>query len=238
MPHRLQASTGTVMRRTTSALSFALLLAAALFGPLVFLRPAAETLDAGSATPPPNATAIAERTSPPAEESDQSCGTATVSYDAAEPTIANRAEGASVVVIATVESVGAARWNTDDGRAPAFDQNPPEDAYVYRPVSLSIATLARGDLLDSTLEAHALGGSVGCYSFEVEDNPKLESGDQYAFFLAPALADDGETDTSELSINAAWPVTAGRVSTPVEGRVALPLFLASVEIAPVGPLGD
>lgn len=226
------------MRRTISTLAVTLLLAAALFVPLVFLRPAAETLDAGSATPPPNATAIAERTPPPAEESDPSCGTATVSYDAAEPTIANRAEGASVVVIATVESVGAARWNTDDGKAPAFDQNPPEDAYVYRPVSLSITTLARGDLLGSTLEANALGGTVGCYSFEFEDSPELKSGELYALFLAPALADDGKTDPSTLSINAAWPVTAGQVSTPVEGEVALPLFLAAVEAAPVGPFSD
>lgn len=226
------------MRRTISTLAVTLLSAAALFVPLVFLRPAAETLDAGSATPPPNATAIAEPTSPPTEASDPSCGTATVSYDAAEPTIANRAEGASVVVIATVDSVDAARWNTDDGKAPAFDENPPEDAYIYRAVSLSITTLARGDILGSTLEVNALGGTVGCYSFEFEDSPELKSGEQYAIFLAPALTEDGKTDPSTLSINAAWPVTAGQVSTPVEGQVALPLFLAAVEAAPVGPFSD
>lgn len=228
------------MRRMISTLAVTLLLAAALFVPLVFLRPAAETLNAGAATPPPGATAIAEPTSsPPTEEADPSCGSATVSYDAAEPTIANRAEGASVVVIATVDSVGPARWNTADGKAPAFDdENPPTDAYIYRPVSLSITTLARGNILGSTVGVNALGGSVGCYSFEFEDSPELKSGQQYAFFLAPALEEDGRTDPTTLSINAAWPVTAGSVSTPVEGEVAVPVFLAAVEAAPVGPFSD
>lgn len=227
------------MRRMISTLAATLLLAAALFVPLVFLRPAAERLDAGSATPPPDATAIAAPTSsPPSEASDPSCGTATVSYDAAEPTIDNRAEGASVVAIATVASVGAARWNTDDGKAPAFDENPPDDAYIYRSVSLSITTLARGDSLGSTLEANALGGSVGCYSFEFEDSPELMSGQQYAFFLAPALTEDGKVDPATLTINAAWPVTAGKVSTPAEGEVTIPVFLAAVEAAPVGPFSD
>jgi len=227
------------MRRAISTLAVTLLLAAVLFVPLVFLRPAGETLDAGAATPPPDSTAVAEVTpSPPSADTDASCGTATVSYDAADPTIANRAEGASVVVIATVDSMGAARWNTDDGKAPAFDETPPDDAYIYRPVSLSITSLARGDILGSTFEATALGGTVGCYSFEFEDSPQLKDGEQYAFFLAPALTEDGKTDASTLSINAAWPVTAGEVITPAEGGVAVAEFLAEVEAAPAGPFSD
>lgn len=228
------------MRRTISTLAVTLLLASALFVPIVFLRPAAEqTIDAGAATPPPDATAVAQPTASPAAESDPTCGSATVSYDAAEPTIANRAEGASLVVIATVDSVGEARWNTADGKAPAIEgESPPPDAHIYRPVRLSVTTLARGDLMGSTLEAKALGGTVGCYSFEFEDSPQLKSGEEYAFFLAPALPGAGAADASTLTINAAWVVTAGLVSTPVEGEVTVPVFLAAVETAPVGPFGD
>lgn len=228
------------MRRTISTLAVTLLLAAALFVPLVFLRPAANSLNTGAATPPPDATPIADATpAAPADEVDPTCGSATVSYDTADPTIANRAEGASVVVIATVESVGTARWNTDDGKPPAFEgDNPPPDVYIYRPVSLSITTLARGDSLGSTLEVNALGGMVGCYSFEFEDSPELKAGQQYAFFIGPALAEEGTTDPSPVTINAAWPVSAGLVETPLEGDVELPLFVATVEAAPVGPFTE
>jgi hypothetical protein len=215
-----------------------LLLAAVLFVPLVFLRPASDRLDAEAATPPPDATLPAEAThSPQPADSDPTCGSATVSYDAIEPTIANRAEGASVVLLATVESIAEARWNTADGRAPKFEGEPPIAAYIFRPVSLSVDTLARGDVAGSTSEVTMLGGSVGCYTYDYENTPDLKVGQQYAFFLGASLTAAGGRDQAALTINEAWAVSDGLVKTPLEGDVLVAAFIATVEKAPLGPLG-
>ena len=112
------------------------------------------------------------------------------------------------------------------------------DAYISRPATLSIDTLARGDIVSRTLEVRALGGTVGCYSFDYEESPDLKAGEQYAFFLAPSLTADGTIDASTVSINNAWFVDNGVVETAVEGKVAIAAFLAAFEAAPVSPLSD
>lgn len=227
-----------MITRAPLTLGLILLLAAAVFASLVVLRPRAESQDAGSATAPPDVRLAEQPTASPAPaDSDPTCGTATVSYEAIEPTIANRAEGAAALVLATVESVGEARWNSEDGAAPDFADAPPRWSTIFRPVSLSVDTLARGDLQSATLEVRLLGGTVGCYTFVYENTAVLKPGQQYAFFLGPSVGAPGGRDEVTLAINEAWIVSDGLVTTPLEGEIPVAVFLATVERAPHGPLG-
>lgn len=157
--------------------------------------------------------------------------------DAAEPTIANWAGVATLIVIGTAQVVGAPTWNTVDGAKPAGDKagRLPYGAMIYRPVAIAASEAARG-ATTGAVTGRWLGGQVGCDYGGVDIGTTLDvaAGSSYAFFVGPALEADGKLG-SNLTIIEAWPVVGGMVRTPLEGGVSEATFMAMVNAAPLPP---
>lgn len=225
------------MKRTLAPLQALVFLvaAAALVGALIVTGSItrARGTEAGLVSSP--AASSGPAATPQTASSPGPCGTnaasAFVSQDGAAPTIANRTFGAAIVAVGTVVSVGAPQWNTADGTAPAFTAagHPPVWAEIYRPVSISFSSTAKGGAV-SGIQARALGGTVGCFTYGVAGSPTLSVGSQFALFLGPSQSSTGFI-TSSLTVTDAWPVTNGQVSTPEEGTMSVSSFLAATGAA-------
>jgi hypothetical protein len=154
--------------------------------------------------------------------------------DAADPTISNRAEVSTLVVIGKVVTVDQARWNTDDGSkpAPAVVGGVPVRAMIYRSVTIATDTVIKGTV-PSALDARWLGGQIGCdfAGIDIGTTVDIKASGVYAFFMGPSLNADG-TMGSTLTIIEAWPVANGLVETPMEGKVPEAGFTSAVKAAP------
>ncbi len=153
--------------------------------------------------------------------------------DGVNPTVANWAHASQMVAIGTVTSIGPARWNSEDGSAPAFTAqgNPPAWALIYRPVTLSIQRTARGAAV-TVLTARLLGGTVNCYTYSLYGAPAPVMSSPYALFLRASTDSTGFT-TTQLTLFDAWPVAAdGTIATPLDGKLSVAAFVSAVQAAP------
>lgn len=209
---------------------------------LLTFQPAGPRVDLASASPPPSSPEASVQPTPeptvepPAAADGTECGTAYVTSDRAEPTIAHRSEASVAVVVATIESIGDPRWNTSDEEPPAIaDGIPPRSTVIYRPVDLAAVDALGIDASGSPIGARLLGGTVGCYTF-VFDGPTVELGGTYAIFLGPSVDAAGGAAGPDPTMMEAWPVRGSAVITPVDGDVPLIEFLArawaALEAAP------
>ena len=153
--------------------------------------------------------------------------------DGPEPTIANRAQRAAVI-IGTVDGIGPARWNTDSGERPEVAEATdwPRNGAIFRPVTIAIDRLAKGSISTTTLIIRHLGGTVGCDRFDVYGQTELEVGRQYALFLDFALDISGQR-APQFFDGDAWPVgDDGIIQSPLEGGFSVDSFVAAVRAVP------
>jgi hypothetical protein len=150
--------------------------------------------------------------------------------------VANETQGAHVVVIGTIRSIGLPQWNTSDGSAPPFTAqgHPPLWAQIYRPTKLSVESVSKGTAA-GTVTVRLIGGAVGCYTYRVEGPASPIPGSRYAVFLGLSTVSGGFTD-AELTVRDAWPIGAdGTVATAQEGNMSIQSFTSKVKAAQPGP---
>jgi hypothetical protein len=148
------------------------------------------------------------------EELPGECLTHTTIVDRIATTVETNAALSSAVIQATVNEIGAAQWNTPDGRAPELQGI--NSFQVMRLVSV-VPTATLSGQADTTLY-WVPGGTIGCHTFAATGF-ELESGAEYLFFLAGNDPKSGQKGT--LQVREAWPVVAGSVRSPSEGELSI-----------------
>jgi hypothetical protein len=139
------------------------------------------------------------------------------------------------VVVAEVATVGEGEWNTSDGSPPDAAAGPDFNPAVRTPIDLQVTEWISGERDDANIVAFNAGGVAGCVEHIVDNAPRLNRGDAYAFFLQPSDSADGSEDPSRPQILMAFPVSAdGSVSTEEDGVLSHEEFVALVE-HPVQP---
>lgn len=158
--------------------------------------------------------------------------------DRSDPTIANRSGASVLVLVASVETIEAGRWNTPSGERPAAidDIGPdnPDTSMIYRPVSISVQEAVRGTGVDNPTSVRWVGGQSGCDFAAIDSGTRVElvPGDRYVFFLGVSV-DAGGKRSPDLMILEAWPISADdRVATPLEGNIPLSTLSKAVAAAP------
>jgi len=99
-----------------------------------------------------------------------------------------RVAQADSVALVTVETVGAARWNTLDGKAPSqpiqeliqLRMNP----VIFRPVTLRVERYLKNPQPELTLTIHQVGGEVDGISVHAPEGIEFQEGTQAIVFLS------------------------------------------------------
>lgn len=153
---------------------------------------------------------------------DAECiGTAS-SDDRLTPTTENVVKASDAAVVGTVTSVDGPRWNTPDGSAVKEAVSPYS---VYRTVTVKVDDAIKG-VVGTTYTFRVPGGKVGCSIFAPEGIPlDIEKGQSYAFFTQDLPAADAK-GASVPTVTDVWPVTAGAVLTPIDGKVSVEKVVA------------
>jgi hypothetical protein len=146
------------------------------------------------------------------------CIVQTSVVDSAPNTMENVAGFSSAVVIGTFDGYGEAAWNTQDGKRPTNYPEVDIGVLIYRPVGITPDTVLRGSPA-SGVNARVVGGQVGRDSAHYSDEPILQVGGRYVFFVQPEW-DPKNTRSTDPWVIWAWPVNANdMVQTPLEGEV-------------------
>ncbi len=155
--------------------------------------PASATTPAAPAT----ASAVDQPTQPvdvPSAASPTPCGSADLAVDRGPYVIAG------MEVPGFFPNMGASGWQKDDlairqvvvvGRvvaqeAAAFGG----EAHVYTPFAVEVEQVIHGAASPGTLRVSIEGGTVGCYSVNVDTVPHLQAGARYVFFLTGSVGSD------------------------------------------------
>jgi hypothetical protein len=99
-----------------------------------------------------------------------------------------RVDQADSIALVTVETVGTARWNTKDGKAPSqpiqeliqSGVNP----VIFRPVTLRVESYLKNPQLEFTLTIHQLGGEVDGVRLLAPEGIEFQEGTQAVVFLS------------------------------------------------------
>ena len=170
-----------------------------------------------------------------ASAASDACGSAFLSLDRMDPTIAARAEGSIAVAAVTIVDIEDAVWSTKDGAAPTIrDGVPADDSYIYRTVILRVDHVVKGNPQPEVM-ARQIGGQVGCYSYAADESTVLHVGSRYVVFLGPTPSTTGAWDKTVLTLNDAWPIVGGMAVTPLDGTISIEDFSLIVANAPRGP---
>jgi hypothetical protein len=188
------------------------------------------------AAPTPIATPIVKVPDPnasttPSEIPDPTCVNSHLQGQAPPPTIANRGATSRIVIVATFQGLGTARWNTTDGSRPARLLG--QSFAIVTPVKTTLVQSIRADTAAAP-ELFLYGGTVGCDTMTDISTPTLVAGTKYVFFIAPVGSPGGRRSGERLVVDA-WPIdSAGLVRTPLDGAVTLKAFSTSINAAPFG----
>jgi hypothetical protein len=174
----------------------------------VFLGLAA-TQATASTPPDTNAT--------PAAASASSCLVRMIAVDGPELGVRGLASVTDAVALVHVDSIGAATWDTSDGKRPSPVKG--TRSLISRPVELTVRETWSGSIASGHVRARILGGTVGCDRVLTEQSQELAPGD-YVVFLSSGRSGNAAA-LGSLSIVTWLPVTADAVSTPVDGALSL-----------------
>lgn len=150
------------------------------------------------------------------------CTGVTTSVDELTPTIKNAIAGSDFAVVAAVDEIASARYNTDGEQMTADDTVTEFD--VYRPTTIRIETVVKGASLPDVLKVRLPGGQIGCDDYFVERSAAVAVGGRYVLFLARRTDRMGKA-IDELTVVRAWVVNEnGDIVTPYDGEMPLTTF--------------
>jgi hypothetical protein len=138
-----------------------------------------------------------------------------------------RASG--VVTVVVVDRVDKARWSTTDGSRP-YRQALIDGARIVQPLHMSISAQLSGPKVDTTMDAFAIGGQVGCDQTILDSQVSVGLGQYVAVALqaSPSAVPSGMGDFLVIRL---WPVEDGEVDTDILGKVRLENLTAAFEKA-------
>jgi hypothetical protein len=165
-------------------------------------------------------------TEPPAPESTNDCGGATVSIDYVPFDTKSLASSGFGFVVADVVGFEPALFNTADGKRPdgfgALDGSPSGDeTTIYTPVSVVVDAALSGEASAGPNQFLLEGGTVGCFTMNVYPTPALEPGSRYVLIVSDAMKADGKEAMAFPKARFAWPVDEKGMVTTVDGVMSI-----------------
>jgi hypothetical protein len=155
-------------------------------------RPASEPTPAATST-----ASLVDQPSQPVEvpsAAPTSCGAADLAVDRGPYVIAG------MQVPGFFPNMGPSGWQKDDlairqvvvvGRVVAQEEAAfGGEARVYTPFVVEVEQVIHGEARPGTLRVSIEGGTVGCYSVNVDSVPHLQTGGRYVFFLTGSVCSD------------------------------------------------
>jgi hypothetical protein len=184
---------------------------------------------APTSTPVPYAPVLVPLDPPsPVETLPPPCYQHYTTDDRAATSPAQDAASATSVVIARVGAIGAARWNTPDGRPRGRYLSEPSD--VMRFVHLDIESTIHGETMPALVTAWVVGGTIGCQEFDVSWLPTITVGAEYVVFLHDVSPKTGQPGV--LAAPEVWAIRDGSVATPFSGAVPVNELVAQINADP------
>jgi hypothetical protein len=133
------------------------------------------------------------------------------------------ARSSQAIVLATVLDLGAAQWNTRDGRAPG--RHDLDASHVIRLARIRVDELLSGSLASDVVAFP--GGRIGCWQFLMDETPAdLGIGDHYVVVIR-----DGGLELNLPTVgfvSRTWWFTDGRVAAPMSGPLTLAELRAQI----------
>jgi hypothetical protein len=136
--------------------------------------------------------------------------------DGPEVGLKDLASATEATVLVHVDSIGAAAWDTADGKRPVSIHQ--TQAMISRPVELTVKETWAGTTPAGHLRARLRGGTVGCDKV-LTDKPELKPGD-YLVFLVSGRSRNAVA-LGSLSLVRWLPVTGDGLTTGVDGALSL-----------------
>lgn len=202
------------------------------------------------ASSPPTESGLIESTSTPPAASPSSapsgseyCGSASWSIDYMPYSAATLVGFGYDFVVADVISLEASIVNTPDGGLPpgipaasgATPYPEPETLMIYRPVNVMVDDVISGPTSVGPRQLLVEGGTVGCYTVNVDQAPAVEPGSRYVLILSEALDPQGRNPMPLQKIRFAWPFDADGIVRTVDGPMSLDELAEIVERAAESP---
>lgn len=135
------------------------------------------------------------------------------------PPLEERAHAADAVVIGTITEVGATRWSSADGRAPAGDGDGTGAITMFR---IAVERVIAGNA-PTTMTVWAPGGIIGCHSFSIDGVTRPTTGARDVFFLGESGSVAGVDGVVGMIERGA--IINGSVRLQVEGSIPLETFI-------------
>ena len=165
---------------------------------------------------------------------DTDCGVSNMSVDYAPYTIPSIAKNGGIIVEGHVLSTEPPFYNTEDGKKPrGFPHaygvvNAQPNGTIYTPINVMVDRTFVGTVKPGALKIVVEGGTIGCYTLNVDTSSGILAKSTYVFVLGDAFTADGKTWKNQLQVKLAWPVgTDGTVATS-EGSMSLDALAAEV----------
>lgn len=161
-----------------------------------------------------------DQTTPAA--SSPGCFSLDESIDRLPDTVTNLAPQASAIVVARMDAIEPARWNTVDGAQPSSSWRPGSalNAGIVTPARVTVIRPLAGEPSGERRVATE-GGTVGCVTHDVRPSPSLATGATYVLFLFPARHATGDPWPDLMLATVAWPVDGDTVRSELEGTIPL-----------------
>lgn len=90
------------------------------------------------------------------------------------------------------------------------------EAHVYTPFAVAVEQVIHGEASRGTLRISIEGGTVGCYSVNVDTVPHLQAGARYVFFLTGSVGSDPPPEVRDV-----WMVDNHDVVSTYQGPIPL-----------------
>jgi hypothetical protein len=160
-------------------------------------------------------------------QADADCGVNFMSVDYAPYTIPSIVKNGGTIVEAHVLSTEPAFYNTGDGKKPrgfpnaygVVDAQP--NGTIYTPVNVMVDRAFAGTVKPGALKVVVEGGTIGCYTLNVDTPGVIIPKSTYVFVLGDALTADGKTWKNQWQVKLAWPVGADGTVATSEGSMSL-----------------
>lgn len=194
--------------------------------------PTATATDVDRPTPTPAATRVAT----------DGCGSATLTLDYVPLTTAKLAGWGWEFVVADVEGLAPAAFNTHDGKRPPgygdkpTGSRPDSQTMIYTPVDVTVDEAISGPSRPGPSQFLVAGGTADCVVINVYPSPSVEVGSRYVFILADVFDNTGENELSLQEAKFAWPVDDKGIVSTVDGPMSIDELTEIVSETPPSPV--
>ena len=170
-------------------------------------------------------------------QSPGDCGLTNMSVDYAPFTIASLVRNGATIVEGRVLLTEPSVYNTEDGKKPrGFPHaygvvNAQPNGTILTPANVMVDRVFVGTVKPGALKVFVEGGTIGCYTLNVDTPGPIVAGSTYVFVLGDALSADGKTWKNQWQVRSRWPVGPdGTVATSL-GVMSLDALAAEVNAA-------